>query len=143
HALIDHLRRTVDAPASDTELLRRFVRDRDADAFELLVRRHERMVLGVCRRVLRDDHDAEDAFQATFLVLARKAHSVEGGGLAGWLSRVAYRAAVRARLRRVRRAARERQTARPEAVALDPSAEAVWRDLRPILDDEVNALPEK
>src|SRR5262249_49155389 len=78
---------------SDRELIVRFVRDRDPTAFELLVWRHGAMVFGVCRRAVRDAHLAEDAFQATFLVLARKAGSVRGTNLAGWLFRVARRVA--------------------------------------------------
>jgi hypothetical protein len=78
--VVQHLRRLVGAPASgavtDGQLLERFVHERDQAAFELLVRRHERMVWGVCRRLLREAHDAEDAFQATFLVLVRKAGTV-------------------------------------------------------------------
>ncbi|HVK16911.1 MAG TPA: sigma factor, partial [Fimbriiglobus sp.] len=67
-------------PVSDAELLARFARDRDQAAFELLVWRHGSMVFGACRRILRDAHLAEDAFQAAFLILARKAGSVRAGG---------------------------------------------------------------
>jgi hypothetical protein len=82
------------AALSDGELLERFVRGHDEAAFAALVRRHGPMVLGVCRRILRDDHTAEDAFQATFLVLFRRARSLDQrGSLAGYLDTVAYRAA--------------------------------------------------
>src|SRR5262245_57220591 len=84
-------------PVSDAELLSRFARDRDQAAFELLVWRHGPMVLGACRRILRDVHLAEDAFQAAFLILARKSGTVRAGGsVAGWLHRVARRVALRA-----------------------------------------------
>src|SRR5262245_43089292 len=85
-----------DVPA-DADLLERFVRDRDAGAFELLVWRHAALVFRVCRGILRDQHAAEDAAQATFLALARQAGSVgRTGSVAGWLFRVARRIAVRA-----------------------------------------------
>src|ERR1700759_180664 len=81
----------------DGQLLARYAASRDEAAFEALVARHGPMVLATCRAVLRHDHDVEDAFQATFLVLARKARSVRAGdALGGWLHRVAYRAAVQA-----------------------------------------------
>src|SRR5687768_731375 len=79
-------------PPSDADLLARFVRSRDEAAFELLLWRHADLVLSVCRRMVRDDHLAEDAFQATFLILARKASSVRrAGSVAAWLHRVARR----------------------------------------------------
>ena len=80
----------------DAELLRRFTATRDEAAFELLVWRHGTMVLGVCRRAVRDEQLAEDAFQAVFIVLARKAGSIRGGNVGGWLFRVARRVAARA-----------------------------------------------
>src|SRR4051794_10590625 len=87
-----------DAGLTDAELLRRFARGRDQAAFELLLWRHGGMVLACCRRVLGDAHAAEDAFQATFLALARQAGSIaQGEALAGWLHRVACRVALRAR----------------------------------------------
>src|SRR5262249_6409214 len=94
-----HLRQLVTRPASistsDAQLLQRFVSQRDESAFELLVWRHGPMVHGVCRRVLRVAQDAEDAFQATFLVLARKAASIgQRDSVGGWLYRVAYRVAL-------------------------------------------------
>src|SRR5579884_1814407 len=108
HTVLQHLRKLIGTSeacgVSDADLLGRFVSHRDEAAFELLVRRHERLVLNVCRRVLCHAQDAEDAFQATFLVLARKAASVgRREALAGWLYRVAYRVALKARLRAARR----------------------------------------
>ena len=79
----------------DSELLRRFTRDRDEAAFELIVWRHGGMVLGLCRRAVRDEQLAEDAFQAVFLILARKALAVRGN-LGGWLFKVARRVSARA-----------------------------------------------
>src|SRR4051812_22879780 len=106
---------------SDGELLGRFVERLGGAAFEVIVRRHGPMVWGVCRRVLHDHHDAEDAFQATFLVLARKAASVSPREkLGNWLYGVAYQTATKARAMRARRRMREGQVndmPEPEAVA--------------------------
>src|SRR5438093_3493944 len=94
----------------DAELLERYVRQREEVAFEALVRRHGPMVLGVCRRVLHNDHDAEDAFQATFMVLVRKAGSIVPRELVGnWLYGAASRTALKARSMAARRRAVERQ----------------------------------
>src|SRR5262245_105361 len=128
----------------DAQLLARFVTGHDEEAFEALVRRHGPMVLGVCRRLLGDAHAAEDAFQATFLVLVRRAVTLDRPELLGnWLHGVAARVAREARARTVRRRTQERQAqtmARPEA---EPLAEAAWADIRPILDEELGQLPEK
>jgi len=149
-SVLQHLRRVFahasDVEVSDAELLERFVKAADKAAFELLVWRHERMVLGVCRRVLRNYHDAEDAFQATFLVLARKAASIRNQqSVAGWLHCVASRVAHHARSKASRR---ERPGGHDADLASvpspgEPGGELRARDLGPVLDEEVNRLPEK
>jgi RNA polymerase sigma factor (sigma-70 family) len=142
--LVRHLRRAVAPPGPvglrDAQLLERFLRDRDEAAFELLLWRHGPMVLGTCRRLLRHAADADDAFQATFLVLLRKARSVSRGeALGAWLYRVAYRVALRARTAARRRAERERPGLDVAAVPAPPAVP--WDDLRPVLDEEVSRLP--
>jgi RNA polymerase sigma factor (sigma-70 family) len=128
---------------TDGHLLECFVTRRDEAAFEALVRRHAPMVLGVCRRVVRNSHDAEDAFQATFLVLVRKAASIGQRELLGnWLYGVAYRTALDARATAIRRRARERQVCPMPEPKADEHAD-VERDLRPLLDQELNRLPDK
>src|SRR5262245_42697302 len=122
---------------SDAELLERWLTQHDQAAFEVLVWRYGPLVLGVCRRLLRDG-DAEDAFQATFLALVRKAASIGRRERVGsWLYKVAYRVALRA--------ARTVRTAPPlpEVPVAGGEAEVMWRDLRAVLDEEVNRLPEK
>jgi RNA polymerase sigma factor (sigma-70 family) len=146
HALVHHLRKAMAQQgaggADDAELLERFVQQRDETAFEVLVWRHGTMVLSVCTRVLRDAQEAEDAFQATFLVLARKARSVgRASSLAGWLYRVAFRVALRARSRSGRGGTR--MPLPDDVPAPQTTDNAVWRDLGPVLDEEVNRLPEK
>jgi len=127
---------------TDGQLLERFVARREEAAFEALVRRHGPMVLGVCRRVLQDSHSAEDAFQATFLVLVCKAGSLAQPELVGnWLYGVAYRVAREAKIRAARRRAHERQA--PSMPQPDVTAEAAWRELRSVLDEELSRLPEK
>jgi RNA polymerase sigma factor (sigma-70 family) len=133
---------TPGVDASDAQLLRAFAAGRDAAAFKALLQKHGPMVLGVCRRVLGHEQDAEDAFQATFLVLARKAAAgFQPQVLAGWLYGVACRTAQKARVQAARRRLKERQAARMPTV--DPESEALWADLRPVLDEEINGLPEK
>lgn len=144
--VVHGLRRAADQSATaDAELLRRYAAGDEA-AFELLVWRHAAMVLGVCRRVLHHAQDAEDAFQATWLALARRARSVgRRGSVAGWLYQVAYRVALRARARAARRAGHEQPIAGPtiDAAAGDPAAQAGWRDLRQVLDEQIGRLPER
>lgn len=127
---------------SDGQLLDCFVHRHEEAAFAALVRRHGPMVLSVCRRLLRHHHDAEDAFQATFLVLAEKAHSLRQPELlANWLYGVAYRTAVHARQRASRRSEREREVAVLSPVSGDSEIEA--REVRRVLDEELARLPEK
>jgi RNA polymerase sigma factor (sigma-70 family) len=146
-SLLYRLRRSLREHAGavpDAELLARYARGGDQAAFELLLWRHGPMVWGVCRRLLAHAQDAEDAFQAAFLALARKAGSVGGTSLGGWLYRVASRAALAARQAR-RRAARAAHTScppRPED-AEDPAGAAAGRELARLLDDEIARLPER
>jgi RNA polymerase sigma factor (sigma-70 family) len=127
---------------SDSELLQRFVQGRDEEAFELLVWRHGAMVLNVCRRVLRREHDAEDAFQATFLTLVRKAGAIgKREAVGSWLYKVAYRIALRAR-----GAASSRSL--PEAPLPDPSStepidDLLWREFGAAMDEEIHRLPNR
>jgi RND family efflux transporter MFP subunit len=145
--LLRRIRRSAvpaDGHVGDAELLQRFTESGDPAAFELIVWRHQRLVFGVCRRVLRDFHDAEDALQATFLILARKAHSIgRREALAGWLYRVAYRVASAARQGRARR--RQLPLSAAAEVARMPSLEdpAEQAELWAAIDDEVSRLPAK
>jgi RNA polymerase sigma-70 factor (ECF subfamily) len=127
---------------TDVELLEWFVKRHEQAAFAVLVRRLGPMVLSVCRRVLRHSHDAEDAFQATFLVLAEKADRLHRPELlANWLYGVAYRTALHARQRSVRRSEREREAAKMIAPSNDPGGES--EELQRILDEELHRLPQK
>jgi RNA polymerase sigma factor (sigma-70 family) len=128
---------------TDSELLERFAQRHEEAAFAALLRRHGPMVLSVCRRVLRSSHDAEDAFQATFLVMVEKAHRLRKPELLGnWLYGVAYRTALHARQRAARRGEREREAAAMLSEASsDPEIES--RELRRVLDEELHRLPQK
>jgi RNA polymerase sigma factor (sigma-70 family) len=127
---------------SDGQLLDRFVTRREGAFLEALVRRHGPMVWGVCRRVLRDHHDAEDAFQATFLVLARRAASVLPREKVGnWLYGVAYQTARKARATRAKRRLREGQI--PDAPEPEAASHAPRGDLAELLDHELSRLPDK
>lgn len=127
-------------PLTDGQLLERFVSRREPAALEASVQRHGPMVWGVCRRLLHHQ-DAEDAFQATFLILVRKAAAVVSREMVGnWLYGVAHQAALNARTRIARRRAREVQVAAmPEPAVSDPDR---WRDMRPFLDQELSRLPD-
>jgi len=125
---------------SDAELLNRYLSARDEAAFEALVNLHGPMVLGLCRRMLRDPSDIDDAFQATFLVLIRKAPVIRDRGLlANWLYGVAYRVAVRARGNLLRR--RERETSLAEIETPAMSVHDHPEEVPPALDQELNRLP--
>jgi RNA polymerase sigma factor (sigma-70 family) len=140
--ILRHLRRTVlspDADDTDARLLERFLRHRDEAAFESLVLRHGPLVLGVCRRVLRNEDDAEDAFQATFLVLVRKGASIHKRRTLGpWLYGVAHRTALETRRAMARRRAKQ-AAAMPRA---ETSADG-GDELREVLDWELAALPDR
>jgi RNA polymerase sigma factor (sigma-70 family) len=144
HTLVRYLRRAAGPSGdglADAQLIERWITDRDEAAFELLVCRHGPMVWNVCRRVLRHEQDAEDAFQATFLTLVRKAGAIgKRDAVCSWLHRVAYRAALAARARVAAHAVRQFVGSEPASAA---SQELLWRDLGPVLDQEVNRLPEK
>jgi RNA polymerase sigma factor (sigma-70 family) len=125
---------------TDAQLLDRFASGRDESAFELLVARHGPMVLSLCRRLLRNMHDADDAFQATFLILVRKAGAIrERNLLSQWLYGVAFRTALRARAANARRQAHERRDADPAAAVVEPAGQ----ELRWLLHEELNRLPAK
>src|SRR5262245_33275147 len=128
-------------PPTDRELVRAFAATRDEAAFAEIVRRHGPMVLAVCRRVLADAPEADDAFQAVFLVLARRAGSVgRPERLGGWLPGVAVRCARRARSAAASRRAKEHPMT---DVAAPAAADPLWADARPVLDEEIGKLPEK
>lgn len=130
------------AEATDADLLDRFIDQRDEVAFAQLVRRHGPLISGLCQRMLADVHDAEDVFQATFLVLARKASTIRKRQSVGsWLYGVACRLARRARADRHRRRTQEVQ-AMPMS-RLDPLNEVAWKEFLQAVDAEVQHLPEK
>jgi RNA polymerase sigma factor (sigma-70 family) len=141
--LVCILRHLADRPESpDQQLVHRFVTGRDQDAFTALVNRHATLVWNVCQRVLHHRQDAEDAFQATFVVLARRAGSISKPHLLGnWLYGVAYRTALAAKRRAMKRRMRERPLSNepPHQVTADP----IWSDVRAVLDAEIARLPAK
>lgn len=141
-AVVDRIRKVAlprDAEQPDHLLLTEFTSNQDQTAFEMLVRRHGPMVLGVCRRVLGNAHDAEDAFQAVFLVLARKAGSIrKADSLASWLHGVAFRVASKVKRELTRRRQREGKAQR---ASHSTDSDVSWRELETILDEEISSLP--
>src|SRR5713226_6266183 len=146
NTVLQHIRRLAEgreaSPWTDQQLLDRFMNKKEEAAFTALVRRHGRMVMAVGWRVLRDREDAEDVFQAAFLVLARKARSIrKQGSIGGWLYRVAFRLALRVRAEAIKR--RRPTPSRPEASPADPIAEISWREVCSALDEELARLPDR
>jgi len=144
--VIEHLRRSIFVREAegwtDGRLLSAFISHRDEAAFEAIVRRHGPMVMGVCQRVLRNRHDAEDAFQTTFLVLVRKAGSIVGRELlANWLYGTAYNTALKAKAGAMKQRTRERQM--PKIPEPQAPPQALWSDLQSLLDRELSLLAEK
>src|SRR5947209_2389258 len=143
--VIEHLRKVAllqeGSGMTDGQLLGCFLEHRDEATFAALVKRHGPMVWGVCRRLL-PHHDAEDALQATFLVLVRKAGSIlPWEMLANWLYGVAHQTALQSRRTTARRRTRERQvTQMPEPTTVEQD---LWHDLKPLLDQELARLPDK
>jgi RNA polymerase sigma factor (sigma-70 family) len=147
-AVIHHLERLFTRGTvtglSEGQLLDRFVTRQDESAFEALLERHGPMVLGVCRQLLRDPNDVDDAFQATFLVLVRKADTLRRRDLVGnWLYGVAYRVAVRSRALVARRHATETPSGDAGEFALEDRRQAGGPILEPEIHEEVHGLPEK
>jgi RNA polymerase sigma factor (sigma-70 family) len=144
--VLRHLRGLVQTHAAEAEtdgqLLERFTAGREEAAFAALLRRHGAMVLGVSRRVLGQEQDAEDVLQATFLLLAQKAGSIRRAeAVSGWLHAVALRLALKARGQKKMRQDRETQAAGPRPP--EPARDVAWRELLAVLDEEVQRLPPK
>jgi RNA polymerase sigma factor (sigma-70 family) len=146
NAVVRHIRQLATVQASrglsDRELLERFLDANDESAFTVLVERHAPMVLGVCRRALRNHHDAEDACQATFLVVARAGASIrKKTALSSWLHGVACRTASNLRREHERRRRREQGVEPP--VPEDTGDDMSWQEVQVILDEELEHLPER
>jgi RNA polymerase sigma factor (sigma-70 family) len=146
HGVLRHLRSMRDTQAfsetADAQLLERFARAREEAAFAALVERHGPMVWSVSRRVLPQVQDAEDVFQATFLLLARKAASIrKAGSVSSWLHGVAHRLALKARLTQARRQSREKRAA--DMRQHRPSGDTYWSEVQAVLDAALAELPEK
>jgi RNA polymerase sigma factor (sigma-70 family) len=149
--VVEHVRRLV-APSerrckSDRQLLQEFQASNDQRAFAALVERHGPLVVRVCRHVLGHEHDAQDAFQATFLVLARRVASIrKPESLAAWLHGVAHRIAMQAKRNAARRRAQERQAmtvAASNCSTSKRSSDVAWHEVQAVLDEEIQSLAEK
>jgi RNA polymerase sigma factor (sigma-70 family) len=139
-ALLPRVRALIAAPASDAELLDRFVQARDQDAFAALVRRHGPLVLATARRVVGNPADADDVFQATFLLLARNAAGIrDRAAVAGWLHGVASRMARTARRTAARRPTYE---ARAQSSSRSNQSELSWREVQQVFEEELTRLPD-
>jgi RNA polymerase sigma factor (sigma-70 family) len=148
--IIRRLASPVEPEWTDADLLSAFIEQKDPTAFEAIVRRYGDMVFGVCCRVLQHQQDTEDAFQATFLVLFLKASSIQDRQtLSCWLYGVAFRTAMKAKSLMRKRKLKESQVSRPfdsdanSRKEKNASMEIVWEELEAVLDQEINALPEK
>jgi C-terminal peptidase prc len=143
--VVRHLRRLARAPEpelTDRQLLDRFTTAADESAFAILVERHGPLVWGVCRRLLARHHDAEDIFQATFLVLARKAPAVRWtDSVGGWLHEVAYRLSTEARFKSARRHFHEQKAGQEQATARE--SRSATQELCALVDEQLHRLPEK
>ncbi len=145
NGFIEYLRRGAqlsdEAGLTDGELMAAYVARHDQAAFETLVRRHGPMVLGVCRRILRNDADAEDAFQATFLVLVRKANTIRTKTrVSNWLYGVAHNTALKAKSMNRQRQAKEREAG---TLSKGQAGEEVWQQAQALLDEAMRGLPDK
>src|SRR5437870_4924620 len=145
HGVLRHLRGLRDAQAlteaPDAQLLEWFARGHEEAPFAALVRRHGPMVWSVSRRVLSHVHDAEDVFQATFLLLARKARSIRKPEAVGsWLHGVAHRLALKARVQQQRRQSREKRAA--DLRQTSPGGESSLSEVQAALDSALEELPE-
>jgi RNA polymerase sigma factor (sigma-70 family) len=127
---------------ADHDLLERFIDAHDEAAFTVLIEKHGPMVLGVCRRALANQHDAEDACQATFLVLSRKAKSIsKKASLGSWLHGVARRVSASLKREQARRKTRERR--RAAVLPKNPAGDASWSEVQAVLDEELQQLPDR